>query len=401
MYDSYAFVERMPYLQMQTTNSIVLKWQTPKKEIGCVTYTKNNTLYHDRKICDTRATKIHRIQIDNLKPDTSYNYSVLSDSLEIDNSHRYFSTLSIKKDATQRILVFGDSGKRGKDQTKVYNEALGYLKNNKLNLWLLLGDNAYRSGTQEQYNKNMFEPYKEVVKYLVPWAINGNHDARRLAFYNIFEFPTNAESGGVASGSEKFYAIDSGNLHLVMLDSQSENLGANAAMAKWLEKDLAQVSQQWIVVAFHHPPYTDGSHNSDKTSDSGGRLVEVRQEILPILEKYGVDLVLSGHSHGYERSKLMHKHYQDSSHFNEHTHLVQNSNHNYKKYHDKTQHDGTIYNVIGSSAKVDNADYKHPALPFSYAKMGSVLLTITNHELKSEFITIDGDVQDYFSITKE
>ena len=77
-------------------------------------------------------------------------------------------------------------------------------------------------------------------------------------------------------------------------------------MAKWLVRDLAATKAQWIIAFWHHPPYTKGSHDSDKEE----RLVEMRKYIMPILEEGGVDLVLCGHSHIYERSMLIDGAYQ-------------------------------------------------------------------------------------------
>ena len=51
----------------------------------------------------------------------------------------------------------------------------------------------------------------------------------------------------------------------------------------------------------YHPPYSKGTHNSD----TEGQLIDMREDILPILEAGGVDLVLTGHSHNYERSFLI------------------------------------------------------------------------------------------------
>ena len=81
-----------------------------------------------------------------------------------------------------------------------------------------------------------------------------------------------------------------------------------AAMATWLRNDLAATAQTWLLAFWHHPPYTKGSHNSDTETE----LVQMRQNILPILEDYGVDLVLTGHSHSYERSFLLDGHYGTS-----------------------------------------------------------------------------------------
>ncbi len=394
-YGSYIFVERQPYLQMQTKHSITLKWQSDKAEVGCVIYGKD-----DKKVCEDKATSYHHIVINNLKPSTSYRYKVISNSMKIDNRGRYFTTLHDKEQDSQLIWVIGDSGKKGKAQLNVLNSMLHVKGDKKLDLWLLLGDNAYKSGTQVQFNKSLFKPYRELIKYLVPWAIDGNHDARRWAMYNIFEFPKNGESGGVASGSEEYYAIESGNVHILMLDSQQADTSKDSKMAKWLERDLSQVKKPWIIAAFHHPPYSDGSHKSDNDRDSWGRMSRMRENIIPILERYGVDLVLSGHSHGYERSKLMHKHYGKSDTFNIDTHLVSKNNHHYCKSAKKSPFDGTIYNVMGSSAKVDRATYKHPALPFSYQSLGSLILHVTPTKLHVSFINDKAEILDEYTIDK-
>lgn len=398
-YDSYVFVPREPYALMQTQNSITLKWQTPDIEIGKVEYGFFPDKL-DKNIDDTKKTKKHSITISNLSECSKYYYKVSSKSLKIDNENRSFNTLCKNAD-NQKIWVIGDSGKKGKNQTKVYEQMLKYIDNdfNKLDMWVLLGDNAYRSGTQKQYNKNLFKPYKELVKRFVPWAIRGNHDARRWAFYNIWDFPTKGESGGVPSGSEHFYSIDNGNLHLVMLDSEIIRVDANSDMYTWLEKDLSANKKPWVVVALHTPPYTDGGHNSDDEHDSNGKMKKIRENLVPIFDKYGVDLVLSGHSHDYERSKLIINHTGKSDTFSE-ANIVQNSKSSYTKPLTPTKNSGTIYQVCGSSAKFDRADLKHPALPFSFEMMGSLMLEITPTTLNSKFINIDGKIMDEFTIKK-
>ncbi|MEA2091806.1 MAG: metallophosphoesterase family protein [Campylobacterota bacterium] len=400
-YDSYLFVPRAPYMVMQTQDSITIKWNSKEFETGSVEYGFfPDTL--DKSIKETKETKMHSLTIENLNACTKYYYSVLSDSLKIDNKDRSFKTLCKNADM-QKIWVIGDSGKGGQGQEEVYNQMLEYIDNdfNKLDMWVLLGDNAYRSGTQKQYNKNLFEPYKELVKRFVPWAVIGNHDARRWAFYNIWNFPTNGESGGEPSDSKKFYSIDNGNLHLVMLDSETQRLDVNSKIVKWLKKDLSANKKPWVVVAFHTPPYTDGGHTSDDEHDSGGRMKDIRENLVPIFDEYGVDLVLSGHSHDYERSKLIINHTGKSDSFNAKTHIVQENNSSYTKPAKATKNSGTIYQVCGSSSKLDRADLKHPAMPFSFELMGSLILEITPTTLSSKFITIDGEIKDEFIIKKE
>jgi len=101
--------------------------------------------------------------------------------------------------------------------------------------------------------------------------------------------------------TERFYSFDWGPVHFVALDSTCAVLGSvdvcKLALQKtWLAQDLAATKQPWKVVFFHHPPWSSGAH--------GSQLV-MRREFGPMFEQYGVDLVLTGHDHNYERSRLM------------------------------------------------------------------------------------------------
>jgi len=399
-YGSYVFVERQPYMVMQTKNSITIKWQTPEQEIGKVAYglTKEN---QNHILMEKSLVDKHSITIPKLQECTKYYYSVSSTSLEISNKQRTFTTLCSNA-ASQRLWVIGDSGKKGKKQKKVYKAMKNYINDDldSLNMWVLLGDNAYKSGTQKQYNKALFKPYKKMIKKFVPWAVIGNHDSRRWAFYDIWDFPTKGESGGVASGSERFYAIDNGNLHLVMLDSETVDRDADGAMAEWLKKDLQANTKPWTIVAFHTPPYTDGGHHSDNDYDSRGRMSDMRENFVPIFDKYSVDLVLGGHSHDYERSKLIAGHTGKSESFDAKKHIIQNSDNSYTKTLKRVANSGTIYQVCGSSSKLDKAELNHPALPFSMQVMGSLIIDITPTTLTSKFLTIDGEIADQFTIRK-
>ena len=399
LYGSYSFEPRQPYLQKATQNSIVVLWQSPLSEIGCVVYGKNNT-----KICEENASKYHRVEITGLQAAEDYQYEVQSKSLTIDNTSRYFSTLNPDDTLKQYIWVLGDSGKANKAQAEIRDAMAQHLGDKTLHTWLMLGDNAYRSGTQKDFTKGLFQPYKETLKTKVLWPVIGNHDARRWAFYDIFEFPTQGESGGVASGSESYYSFEQGNVHFVMLDSHTENREKDGDMAKWLEKDLSHNKKTWTVVAFHHPPYSKGSHDSDSYYDSRGRMVTMRENILPLLEKYDADLVLSGHSHVYERSLLSHKQYGYSDTFDKNKHVVQDNLHHYTKCLDKVPYAGTIYNVAGSSSEdqhgINPFDVKHPMMPFSFFTSGSLLITADNNSLVVEMVMRDGEILDTYDIKK-
>src|SRR6185436_19334444 len=120
-------------------------------------------------------------------------------------------------------------------------------------------------------------------------------------YYDAFVLPAAGEAGGVPSGTEAYYSFDYGETHFISLNSTQVNRSSTGPMATWLEADLAATSAKWIIAFWHHPPYSRGTHNSDVDIE----LIEMRENILPILEAGGVDLVLCGHSHAYERSYLV------------------------------------------------------------------------------------------------
>lgn len=400
-YESYGYVDRQPYLQKATTSGVVLKWQTPVAEKGCVAYGIDEAW---NEVCEKKPTQFHRIGLTGLKKAAEYRYKVLSASLKIDNSGRSFSTLDDNDSMKQTVWILGDSGHRNKSQQDVKKAMFRHLHGRKIDTWIMLGDNAYTDGTQEQYNRGMFNAYPEMFKTNVLWSVIGNHDARRFAYYDIMEFPTHGASGGTASGSEKYYAFEQGNVHFVMLDSSTAERSAEGEMARWLERDLKANKKLWTVAAFHCPPYTKGTHNSDSVKDSGGCMVQMRENIVPILEKYDVDLVLSGHSHDYERSDLMHGHYGYSDTFDPSKHAVRSKTDDYSKCKTKKPQGGALYIVAGASSAgrygIHPFRRLHPAMKLGYFTDGSLLLTVEGERLTGEYVTNEGTVLDRFSVVK-
>lgn len=396
---------REPYLQMMSPNAVTLRWQSEKKFSGVVNYglkpDQLNSIEKEHVIGEE-----HEIRLSGLKPATKYFYSAGDgNNTEFKGKEFWFKTAP-DKTMPVRFWVTGDQGYPNPIQNQVRDAMLGWLKENpraetnssQLDFWLTTGDNAYRSGSNEQFQAGFFAPYKNILRNTPVWPAYGNHDSRRWAFFDIFSFPTKAESGGVASGTENYYSFNYANIHFVMLDTQDSDHDVDGNMLSWLKKDLQETQQQWLITVFHHPPYTKGSHNSDSKRDSRGRLVSVRENILPLLEKLGVDLVLSGHSHMYERSELINCHYGSSSTFKQS--MIRGKGIYNKKENGISSNSGTIYTVIGSSSKVDIGPLDHPAMPYSIQEAGSLLFDVNKNRLKAYFINKEGLVRDKFEVVK-
>jgi hypothetical protein len=272
-------------------------------------------------------------------------------------------------------------------------------------LWLMLGDNAYGEGTDAQYQAALFEMYPETLRSSCLWPAIGNHDAASSdsptqsgPYFAAFSLPRLGEAGGEPSGTEAWYAFDAGQLHVVVLDTADSALAPGSPMLEWLADDLAANHRPWTIAAFHHPPYTKGSHDSDDPSDSGGRMGAVRSTLLPILEALGIDLVLSGHSHGYERSFLIDGHYGTSETF-EGSMLLDGGDGDpdgdgpYLKA--AGAHGGAVYVVAGSSGSVAGTIEALPAMAVGLSELGSLVIDVEDNRLDLRFIRPDGSVADH------
>jgi hypothetical protein len=243
----------------------------------------------------------------------------------------------------------------------------------------------------------------------VLWPAYGNRDGygsdsamNTGPYYDIFTLPKQGEAGGVASGTEAYYSFDYANIHFVCLESSETNRAPAGPMLSWLQRDLAANTQPWVIALFHHPPYSKGSHDSDAEVE----LVQMRQNALPILENFGVDVVLAGHSHSYERSFLLDGHYGDSATFSATMKKDGGSGRPdaSRAYHKPTYsmapHEGTVYVVAGTSGKIAGGTLNHPAMFSSQGVLGSVVLDVNGNRLDATFLDSTGVRRDYFTIVK-
>lgn len=397
--------QRAPYLQLPSPASMTIRWQSDNDYQGIVHFgTQPDALASQVK--ENQPGDSHEINLQQLSPLTRYYYRLGSETSTTYGGEDYWFVTFPKtgEPVPLRFWVTGDQGKPGPVQDDVHEAMLAWVEQHPrkgrayLDLWLTTGDNAYRSGSNKQFQKAFFEPYADILRNVPVWPTYGNHDARRSTFFDIFTFPTRAESGGLASGTEHYFSFDYGQVHFVLLDSQASDLHHDGQMANWLKKDLEASKQTWNVVVFHHPPYSKGTHHSDSPDDSDGRLHQVREQIVPILEQHDVDLVLSGHSHMYERSHFMTCHYGDSSTLK--PGMILDRDRKFEKSLVKRANQGTVYTVLGSSAKVDRGALDHPVMDVAKMEAGSIVVDVNGNTLTARFINRAGDVTDKFEIKK-
>jgi acid phosphatase type 7 len=406
-----ATVTRGPYLQMGSSNRITVRWRTDVATNSRVIYgiTQGSLT---SAVNDAASVTEHEVTITALSANTKYFYAVGTSTTILagnDANHFFLTAPTAGTAKPTRIWVLGDAGTATSSQTAVKNAYYAYTGSRHTDLWMMLGDNAYSTGTDSEYQAAVFNMYSEMLRKSVLWSTVGNHDTASSTTYSAsypyfqsFTFPTNAEAGGLASGTEQYYSFDYANIHFVCLDSMTSNRATTGPMATWLTNDLASNNKAWTIVFFHHPPYTKGSHNSDTES----QLVQMRTNILPILESAGVDLVLCGHSHSYERSYLLDGHYGLSTTL---TSAMKKDGGSGRQdgtgaYRKATigsgANEGAVYAVAGSSGKISGGTLDHPAMFVSLNVLGSMVVDVNGNQLDAKFLDNLGAVRDYFTIIK-
>lgn len=420
---------RGPYLQSLTNNSVKIMWRTSDSVKSTVKYGSSPTELTN-VIVDTARKKNHIVKISGLNAKTKYFYSVGFDAtiLAGGNDQHHFVTAPIVGDTSGfKFWVTGDFGGGNDEQIKVRKWFENYIQGNVIDGWLWLGDNVYNDGTDAEYSAKVFDKvygYDSIFRFLNFYPIPGNHDYNsvnrfdnpiyhRGPYFDMVEVFKNAEMGGLASNTENYYSYDYGNTHFIALNSELYQYIFNDlpdVYKTWLTNDIKNSTKKFKVAYFHQPPYSKGSHDSDDAWELF--MGSIRQRIIPILEKYGVDLVLCGHSHVYERSYLINKHYGFSSTFNRTTMLVDStsgnpdSNRTYVKYtYGANKDKGTVYAVVGNSGKHEEENGKmHPVMYKKFAAdkgVGSMILEVKGNVLLCSYYKDNGELFDRFSIVKK
>ena len=401
-------IVRGPYLQNAAPGAVTLRWRTdvPTDSRAWVGARPGTWLLAASNA--TPATE-HELRLTGLSPQTGYFYAVGSGAgvlTPADSTYRFVTPPVPGTAVPTRIWVLGDPGSPSSGQRRVRDAFLAWTGERGADVCLLLGDNAYDAGTDSDFQDGLFTPFAAFMRGHCMWGARGNHDDSHSGvfndFFELFTFPTVGEAGGVPSGTEAFYSFDHGDIHFVALDSQDADRDPGSPMLAWLAEDLAATTRTWVVAFWHHPPYSRGSHDSDDDT----RMREMRENVMPVLESFGVDLVLGGHSHAYERSYLLDGHYGPTDSFAPSMRLDDGDGDPlgdgaYRKPPGSPgPHQGTVAVVAGASASLSLGPLDHPAIARSVESLGSVVVDVERSLLEAVYLDDRGEVRDRFALRK-
>ena len=202
--------------------------------------------------------------------------------LATNNAHGAAPKLTLPlKEGSLRFAVIGDTGSGTEKQREVGDMMVQYHQAFPFEFVLMMGDNLYGGEAPQDFEKKFAEPYKALLDQKIKfYATLGNHDLALQTHYENFNM-----------NGKEYYRFKKGNVAFYSLNSNY----MDKKQVQWLEDELSRDTSEWKVCFFHHPPYSSAKkHGSDS---------QLRDVVEPIFVKYGVDVVLTGHDHVYERIK--------------------------------------------------------------------------------------------------
>jgi F5/8 type C domain/Calcineurin-like phosphoesterase len=272
-------------------------------------------------------------------PDTNARYIRVAVNGNTQNSYATISEISVNAISISSNYTIGAAGDWGSARNDNWKKTVQLMIDNKVDLALGLGDYAY-GGMQK------FQPVVDKLKKAgIPMkGAKGDHDSNPYA--KMFGQPSMA------------FAFDAGPARIILV-----NPGKLPSLnAEYLERELNATRQPWKIVVTTTPLYTSPSdHDADKAQ---------RKALQPLLDKYGVDLVMWGDNHNYERIKFP----------NKPTVFIQSGTGGESHYNFKRQIPESVYQ--------NDKDF------------GITKITMNNNTLTGQFISYAGKILDDFKINK-
>jgi len=234
----------------------------------------------------------HIFSLNDLQPDTNYWYQVNA------GQKKYFSTppangmglhFAVASDAH-----FGAGDSRNDLTAKMLQQIADPI--NKYNLFFSLGDLVDYGFKDAQWQEALQTMSLNTSSIPVKYTA-GNHDTL-LGGLNRYETYCDPKGMPLQSGTQLWQRIDVGTVHFLVIDLEWSAESFNTAQSEWLEKQLVGTPQDdWTIVMGHGFYYASGAIvDGWKWYDNP----ETISKLSPLFEKYGVDMVFSGHDHQLE-----------------------------------------------------------------------------------------------------
>ena len=269
-----------PYLQQLTPDSIVIMWETNTATDSQVDY--DDGVSDPVSFYVDESVKIHEVLVDGLAADTEYYYTVTSG--DVTSITSTFATAP-ETERNFRFVAYGDTRTNAKAHAAVIQGIIN-TPGGLPELVIHTGDLVESGDDYGQWGRQFFDPAYALMINTPLLPIIGNHEGSGNLFRDFFSLGNN----------DDWFAFTYGGVRFIGLNTHNPSYSPGSTQHDWLLAELQSSEYNdatWHIVYFHHPPYSSGSHGGE---------AGVQNNLVPLFEQYGVDMVFNGHDHHYERS---------------------------------------------------------------------------------------------------
>jgi predicted phosphodiesterase len=232
---------------------------------------------------DERALTHHEIQLVNLEPYSLYFYRVDDDAVA------QFHTAAPATQTNFRFVVFGDTREGVSIHKAIINRILEVAPD-----FVIHTGDMVEAGNCVPCWDDFFRVEAPLLRSAPFYPTLGNHEddqspSAQASYFDIFHLPD----------IERWYAFDYGKARFISLKVDGYPIGIyypDQEQLDWLEDQLANNTQPWTFIFFHWGVFTSRSEDFLE--------IGMRIRLVPLFERYGVNVVFMGHNHGYERIKV-------------------------------------------------------------------------------------------------
>lgn len=287
-----------PYLQWVTQDGITVMWETSRPGTGTVEYgpfaEADESGDEDRprlplEVSSDEPTRLHEVRLRGLATESQWWYRVRTvddRGRELVGPLRTFQTAN-REETPFTFVVLSDTQSNPEVAATVADLAWAQRPNFVLHAGDLVGTGTDPTHWTEQY----FPSMRALIERVATFPVLGNHELDARDYYRYASLPD----------PEYHYAFRYGNAEFFLLDSNRE-VGPGSEQYRWLERSLRASKATWKLVCFHHPPYSSDDDYNGLWKGQRTFGVPRMRALVPLIDRFDVDLVWTGHVHSYERT---------------------------------------------------------------------------------------------------
>ena len=283
-----------PYLQQVENTSFHVLWETSSSGKGAVKLgvAEFNVLKpkFDRFFLEKSEGNFHRVIVDGLKTDENYFYQTLTIGEKGDTLWGPITPLHIPDYNRMPVsfAVVGDT----QNSPDIWGRLSELIFQERPSFIIHVGDLVQNGYNKSDWVDEFFKPASKLLRFCPFYSAIGNHEQNHPNYYQYVDFP----------GNEWFYTVEKGNVLFIFVDTNKDILPGSEQYSK-LQQILATSQDTWKIMVHHQPVYVSeegfyGNTWFQKNVHGDPNEMHLKK----LYDTYGVDLVLNGHAHFYERT---------------------------------------------------------------------------------------------------